>query len=55
MCVDFEDVKTSEALDLDIWMARQGEHLLVQHFAIHQVDGTPRFRYGTSGIIPAGP
>jgi len=44
-CNDFEDVKTGETVDVDVWMVRHHDDFVPARFAIHKVDGKPRFTY----------
>lgn len=44
-CADFADVKTKETLDVDIWMAWGAGGLEPVQYALHKLDGKPRFEY----------
>ena len=44
-CADFADVKTKETLDVDIWMAWVDGTWAPVQYALHALDGVPRFEY----------
>ena len=44
-CNDFQDVKSGETVDVDVWMAHHHGEFMPLRFAIHKVDGVARFTY----------
>ena len=44
-CSDFKSTDSSDVLDVDFWMAPQGDKLTVVDTKIHKLNGNPRYTY----------
>jgi hypothetical protein len=44
-CVDLQSVGSNDVLDVDFWMAPEGDKLAVTDTKIHKLNGEPRYTY----------